>query len=431
MSITNYFSPEDALEELRGNPPKMVLVLALRADRPIDPAYRFLVGEKSFVVGRGSEIKTVPLSDTQTSLLLPDLSTSRKHAELRLDSERPGALTVTDLGSTNGVCLQGKGVAYAHMLPGEVLEIGSCFFVLAVTHHPVEPTSCIAFTSTTCPDLEALIAVRCADPRPLALIGETGVGAQLVAEDLHLRRRAQGSFVTWQGGPFVAAQQRAEGGTVFVPDIESLNAAELTELEWALAAGNGPRLVVAVGQAGMLNVLGARGAALAERAVVIPALADRRHDIGRLISRALDSAARRAGRDPHTLSLSRGAARAFMFYDWPGGFGELQLACDHAVANLTGEVIGRENLPAWLGRADEDMDDDDAPASQTLPMEGEAPTGWLLSGTPAERASTLRALLAVFGGNVSALARWVGRSRRQVHRWIREAEIDVGEIRRA
>src|SRR5262249_29646116 len=120
---------------------------------------------------------------------------------------------------------------------------------------------------------------------------------------------------------------------------------------------------------------------------------------------------------------------------WSGGYAELAAACDLAVAAMTGDTLEADHLPSWLRKAPPPSPGGEgpegAPASPTAPPLIDVPADFLSRASPSERASTLRALLAVFGGNVSALARWCGRSRRQLHRWISSEAIDADSYRRA
>src|SRR5262249_42718372 len=146
---------------------------------------------------------------------------------------------------------------------------------------------CVAFASTTDPGFERAIARYAADPEPIALVGEVGAGAQPVAEDLHLRRRAPGPFVVYDGGDLTTALNAATGGTVFVRDVEALPIAEIRDVHVAVKAPTGPRIIVGAASRRALGALGTVGVGLAQRAICVPPLGQRRHDIGRLLSRAL------------------------------------------------------------------------------------------------------------------------------------------------
>src|SRR5262245_34338096 len=232
----------------------MFLALAFRSDHPFDPAYRTPLGADTVVLGRGPEVLVFPIAPGRRQLSLPDLGVSRAHADLRPDpKERP--VWVTDLGSTNGLFIDGEPAVHSPLRAGQLLEVGSCFFVL-VDGEPLDDSGCVAFASTTDPVLERAIAHYAADPKPMALVGEVGAGAQPIAEDLHLRRRAQGPFVVYDGGDLPAALRAATGGTVFVRDIEGLPTQEVSEVQMAVRSSTGPRIIIGAASRRALGVLG-------------------------------------------------------------------------------------------------------------------------------------------------------------------------------
>ena len=73
--------------------------------------FRYEVAEGETVVGR----------ETDVDLVLPNNSVSRKHAKL---VRKGDALTVEDLGSRNGVQVNGKRVPNSSLRDGDVLSIG-------------------------------------------------------------------------------------------------------------------------------------------------------------------------------------------------------------------------------------------------------------------------------------------------------------------
>ena len=408
----------------------MFLVLAFRSDHPLDPAYRIPLGDDTLVLGRGPEVMAFPTAPGRRQLSLPDFGVSRAHADLRPDPNQR-MVWVTDLGSTNGLFIDGEPAVHSPLRPGQLLEVGSCFFVV-VDGQPIDDSGVVAFASTTDPQLERAIARYVTDPEPMALVGEVGAGAQPLAEDLHMRRRAAGPFVTYDGGEFGAAVAAATGGTLFVRDIEGLPMQEVREVHDAVKSPTGPRIIVGAASRRALGVLGTVGNGLAGRAIFVPPLGERRHDIGRLLARALVAAVRHTDKDASALRITRTAARQLLSHSWPGGYAELAAACDLAVAAMPADMLEADHLPTWLRKAPPPAPSaqDAAPASHTAPLLIDVPADFLMRASPSERASTLRALLAVFGGNVSALARWVGRSRRQMHRWILAEAIDADAYRR-
>ena len=74
---------------------------------------RLLVPPRGGVIGRGRDC----------DIVFDDAGVSRRHAELRPDGER---WSIEDLGSTNGVYLNGRQVHGPQVLqPGDRVEVGS------------------------------------------------------------------------------------------------------------------------------------------------------------------------------------------------------------------------------------------------------------------------------------------------------------------
>ncbi|SEP83964.1 FhaA domain-containing protein [Microlunatus flavus] len=67
------------------------------------------------VIGRG----------TEADLRINDPGISRRHAEIRVGQDGPGSLDIVDLGSTNGITVDGHKVRQATLTEGSRIEIGS------------------------------------------------------------------------------------------------------------------------------------------------------------------------------------------------------------------------------------------------------------------------------------------------------------------
>ena len=66
-------------------------------------------------------------------LRIPLVSVSRRHCQLNYDK---GALKIRDLGSRNGIILNGKRVEEAVIKPGDSIEIGPLRFLLQINGRP-------------------------------------------------------------------------------------------------------------------------------------------------------------------------------------------------------------------------------------------------------------------------------------------------------
>lgn len=67
------------------------------------------------VIGRG----------TEADLRINDPGISRRHAEIRVGQDGPGTIDIVDLGSTNGITVNGHKVRHAVLGEGSRIEIGS------------------------------------------------------------------------------------------------------------------------------------------------------------------------------------------------------------------------------------------------------------------------------------------------------------------
>ncbi len=80
--------------------------------------------------------------------------------------------------------------------------------------------------------------------------------------------------------------------------------------------------------------------------IYIPALRDRREDIGLLAKYFLDRAAERSGRE--TVKLEPGTIRLLEAYPWPGNVRELENLMERAWVLSGGETISPELIEPWL-----------------------------------------------------------------------------------
>jgi hypothetical protein len=67
------------------------------------------------VIGRGSE----------ADLRINDPGISRRHAEIRVGQSSDGSIDIVDLGSTNGITVDGQKVRHATLAEGSRIEIGT------------------------------------------------------------------------------------------------------------------------------------------------------------------------------------------------------------------------------------------------------------------------------------------------------------------
>jgi hypothetical protein len=132
----------------------------------------------SWVVGRGEE----------ATLRVSHHSVSRLHARLIAS---PEGLSVEDLGSSNGTFVAGKRIAKGAVTPvpvGTLVEIGSALLLFQGPAPAAAPTS----GAPSSPDpvmaqVYDVLAVAAASKLPVLLLGETGVGKEVLAAQVHSR----------------------------------------------------------------------------------------------------------------------------------------------------------------------------------------------------------------------------------------------------
>jgi transcriptional regulator with PAS, ATPase and Fis domain len=226
--------------------------------------------------------------------------------------------------------------------------------------------------------------VACTDFTVL-LEGESGVGKELVARQIHeLSRRRGGPFVAINCAALVETLLEAElfgieertatgvrgrrgkfeaadGGTLFLDEVSDLSLSAQAKLlrtiqDFAVerVGGHGSRRV----DIRIIAATNRRLSGLVDRQlfrpdlyyrlsgvdVFVPSLRERRDDITELARYFLER-----HRSTRPLHLSAAAAEALVTYHWPGNVRELERLIERAVALAESEVIELADLPASVG----------------------------------------------------------------------------------
>ncbi len=410
-----------------------------------------LPGDGVVTIGRGEG----------SAVLIDDPAVSRNHAILRLG---PG-LTIHDLGSANGTMLRPKRGPIPST--GETLNVLQLFnrdaplsvgdtVVLGTTHVVVRhrPPTLVPDSSGPGPGVivrdpamrqlyEQVARIARATINVL-ILGETGVGKEVLAHAVHAQsRRAGGPFLGvncaalteslleselfgFEKGAFTGANQArpglfeaAEGGTVFLDEVGELSPAAQAKLLRVLeqrtvtrigstrARPIDVRIVTATnrdleGESAAGRFRGDLFYRLNGVSLLIPPLRDRRDEIEPLARMFLAASAREIELQPAP-ALGEDTLRVLQAHRWPGNVRELRNAIDRAVVLCPGEVILPEHLPPALALAREA-----ARAAVKPPTENGA---MAVEERETEERSRILVALEKAVGNQTRAARLLGMSR--------------------
>ena len=436
------------------------LFVAFQCDRPLDGGARFsLSGLDACAVGRAPRlgIERVRVEGAREARIgIPDPRMSAAHARLQ---RVLGSWVVADAGSKNGTVCDGRQVERAPLPDGALLEVGHTFLIFREalaggTSDALGPAadapSADSFTRIPAfaHDLDRLF--RVAPSRlPVLLQGETGTGKEVVARAIHTLSGRTGPFLAincgalapelvesqlfgHRKGAFTGAIddhlglfRAAEGGTLLLDEVGDLplpaqaallrvlQEEEVVPVGSARAVKIDVRVVSATHRDldGLIEAKRFRTDLLARLSgyrCTLPPLRERREDFALLAAALLQG----TGAGPVTFTPE--AARALLRYRWPLNVRELQRCLESAAALAGGGQVDREHLPPAVNEAGE------APPPAEVPV----------AGADGARRAELVELLQQHGGNVSAVARTLGKARTQVQRWLRRFRIDPLSFRR-
>ena len=410
-----------------------------------------LEGISEIVVGRGSR-RSFELDGTTLTIRVPDIEMSKLHARIVRVAD---GFAITDLESTNGTKVDGKRIASSSRLEDRAtIEIGTTYFMIERRETAIDTSTFVETPAMTLdPEYEQTLAAlaRVSETMlPILLRGETGTGKDVLARRIHARSKRKGAFVPVNCGAIpdtlVESQlfghtkgafsgavrdepglvRASDGGTLFLDEIGDLpktsQAALLRVLQESEVTSVGATKPVKVD----LRVVSATHKAiessdsfrtdlyarLAGFTHVLPPLRDRRCDIGLLVADLVrELAPDRVGR----LRLAPEACVALLTYDYPLNVRELRHALSAALV-FAGDVLTLEHLPEPMR----------APSKKKAASASLRPS----SSPEDERLrADLVAALTTHAGNVSEVSRTMGKTRMQIHRWMKRFGIDPAAYR--
>jgi transcriptional regulator with GAF, ATPase, and Fis domain len=463
------------------------LFLLLDSAHPLASSLRLSLRHLDMVtIGRGPGRQWERSTDSagrRLRIAVADHWTSSIHVHLRRALDR---WIVDDAGSKNGTRVNGSLAQHAALCDGDLLELGHTFFLYRelecreIEHAETEilggdepadldsaaltgrlPGMATLSPSWAC-ELRRLQAI--ADTAvPVLLCGESGTGKELLARAVHALSGRGAALVAlncgalpgnlveselfgYRKGAFSGASEdrrglvrSADGGTLFLDEIGDLPLAAqaallrvLQEHEVLPLGESRPLAVdfrlVAASHRDLEELVRKRTfradllARIAGFRLPLPPLRQRREDVGMLIATLLR---RLLGERAEQATLRCDAARALLSHSWPLNVRELEQCLAAAVGLADGQPLDLAHLP-------EGVRGGHRPAARPPSADTGRPDG-ALPDEPAAAELVLRekllCLLREHRGNVSVVARAMGKARTQIHRWVRRFDIDLVRFR--
>ena len=344
----------------------------------------------------------------ENAVRIDEASVSRQHAVLHVGPE----LLIEDLGGSNGTWVRERtaltpNAATANMRQvvrrkapirvGDGLLLGAVSAVVRRVTAPELPDFADAPAGAVVTDaamkaLYAQAALAAKANISILLLGETGVGKEVLARAIHARSsRARGPFMGincaaltetlleselfgFEKGAFTGAHQAraglfesANGGTVFLDELGELPLSTQAKLLRVLEE----RAVMRLGSSRVrpidVRFVGATNRDLETEAqagrfrtdlyfrlngisLEIPPLRARPADLDPLIDRFVASSCREIERSP-PLTVAPAARELLRQHSWPGNVRELRNVIQRATVLCAGTVITPADLPTTLTRA--------------------------------------------------------------------------------
>jgi transcriptional regulator with PAS, ATPase and Fis domain len=445
-----------------------VLFLVMECGRPLASGARVALSPGDEVtIGRGDARRTSRTPEggrTGVRLSVPDRRMSGNHARI---AAGPDGTFVEDLDSTNGTMVDGTSVERHPVRDGSVIEIGRTLFLYRELVGPraLKVQDCDADTDDGTPPglvtldpvlAEAVDRLKRVAPSPVTvmLLGETGTGKEITARAIHALSKRPGPFVAINCGAIPAnlvesqlfghvkgafsgalrdepgLVRTAQFGTLFLDEIGDLpppsqaallrvlQEGEVLPVGATRAARVDIRVVCATHKP--LDALMAEGTfrrdlygRLAGFAYSLPPLRERRVDMGLLVAALLRSSKIQGG---DAIQFQTDAARALLRYDWPLNIRELGQCLGTASVLADDGLVRLEDLPPPVAELAA------APPSSAMGVDD-------ASSRDEELRRELLVRLAETRGNVSEVARAMGKARQQVQRWVRRLGIDPDAFR--
>ncbi len=417
-----------------GNGPLRLLVLGERTFTT-----HVLPAQGKVVVGRGDGV----------DVRIEDPSISRSHAALHVGE----SVRIEDLGSANGTRVRGRPLTSGGALalaPGDTVEVGETLLVLqresTVPRRPGELGAPVVVRDLAMQKLHGLVERVARSAIHVLILGETGVGKEVLAGELHRRSpRAARPFLRlncaaiseslleselfgYEKGAFTGATsskpgllETAEGGTVLIDEVGELTLplqvkllrvleerqvlpvgglrARPIDARFIFATNRDLEAEVAKGQFRQDLFFRLNGISLA-----IPPLRERAAEIEPLARAFIAEAVLRDGR-AQSPELPEATLALLRSYAWPGNIRELKNVMERAVLLCQGDALLPEHLPEEkMGKGPVQR-----PAAPLTPADG---SSGLKAEVEAAERRAIQEALETCAGNQTRAAKLLGISRR-------------------
>lgn len=405
------------------------------------------------LIGHGSEVGREPRGAGGVALI--DASVSTRHVVFHFRGE---ACFITDMVSSNGTFLNGQRISTSVVRGGDVIRCGSTLFVVSEGPCPdfSDFSSCGLVGASSKAAAEYLRAKRwAATDRPALILGETGVGKDVVAQAIHKWSGRSGPFVPvncgavpeslaesiWFGvekGAHSGADRETPGlfrsadrGTLFLDELAEMPAALQVHLNRVLENGRvrpvgatkevtiDVRVVAATNRTDVMSSSGANLrtdllARLEDTVLCLPPLRERKEDVIPIVI----ATARSMGFGHEAFAVD--FLECALLHSWPRNVRQLVkfVRCVLDFAAPRGQVTLGNLRESTVICPDGFLRE----GLMSLPAEDATP---LSTGTGEAMADKLSAALVRNGGNLSAAAVEVGVSRQHAYRLLRRKQGNV------
>ena len=407
--------------------------------------------------------------DETSSVCLTGNDVSRRHAILHIDPDSPeSGVRIADLGSRNGVRVNGRPVTEAPLGVGDVVRLGGWVGVVAASGGTFTQIAPDLWGGATLQAALAPLHTAAASDLPIVLEGETGTGKELATRALHRwsgrsgplsavncaalpEGLAEGELFGYRRGAFTGADRAsagffrgAQGGTLLLDEVSDLPLGLQAKLLRVLEEREVQPLgeihpvpidvrVVVAGQQPLIEAVRAgrfRADLLARLdglTVRLPPLRRRREDVLPLFSRLLEELGQ--GRVP---AMESDFAERLCMHDWPFNVRELVLLAKRLVTLHGSDVTLRaQHLPERIAGS---VGSSGGSTASSMPEVAGKSSGAdrPAQGGPPEPVElpALVVALRASGGNVARAAAMLGISRQRAYRLMEGQAIALAALRK-